>query len=516
MRNMLYCAVFFSGMSALAAEFGAARLLQMRFSSITLVWAIIISLVLVYFALGYAFGGRLADRFPNYHTFFTVIALGGISLCLVPLVAQPVLQHASLAFSEFNIAVIGVTFMATLLLFSIPVTLLAMTSPFALRLLLKDLKRAGNVAGNVSALSTFGSVLGALLPALLLFDLIGAARSILFFGLLVAAIGSVGLFFTGHLKRALLFSVATLLFIGIFFFGNFQVKTTPGQIYETESAYNYIEVVEVDQYRLLFLNEGFGVHSAYHPTEEIYYDIWNRFLAGPFFNSPPHYPEQVESIAIVGLAAGTSARLATEIFGPIPIDGFEIDPKIIETGREYFEMTMPNLKAITTDGRWGLGRTQKRYSLIIVDAYSAAYIPPNLATSEFYALVHDRLLPDGVLAVNVGRVGQDRRLINDLGATIEEYFPSLYVVDIPFSNYISIIFATKSETVIENLIANYDLLQVDEQTHHFLLFAIETTIENLAAPPSGGRVYTDDWAPVESVTNSMIVRAFTGNRPDYY
>lgn len=515
MRNMLYCAVFFSGMSALAAEFGAARLLQIRFSSISLVWAIIISLVLVYFALGYAIGGRLADRFPNHYTFFTVIALGGISLCLVPLVAQPVLQQAGRAFSEFNIAVIGVTFMATLMLFSIPVTLLAMTSPFALRLLLKDLKQAGNIAGNVSALSTFGSVLGALLPTLLLFNLIGTARSILLFGLLMAAIGSVGLFFVGHLKRALLFSSATLLFIGIFLFGNFQVKTSPGQIYETESVYNYIEVVEVNNYRFLFLNEGFSLHSAYHPSEEIYYDYWNWFLAGPFFNSPVYYPEQVESIAIVGLAAGTSARLATEIYGPIPIDGFEIDPKIIDVGREYFAMNMPNLEAIITDGRWGLGRARKSYSLIIIDAFSAAYTPANLTTSEFYALVYDSLLPDGVIAVNVARIGQDRRLINDLAATIGEYFPSVYVADIPFSNYNSIIFATKSETFIENLLANYDLLKADEQIHQYLLFAIEATINNLAAPPSGGRVYTDDWAPVESVTNSMIIRALAGNGLDY-
>jgi hypothetical protein len=60
----------------------------------------------------------------------------------------------------------------------------------------------------------------------------------------------------------------------------------------------------------------------------------------------------VESMAIIGLAAGTTPRQATQVFGPLPIDGFEIDPQIIQVGREYFDMTQPNLNAIAKTGAW--------------------------------------------------------------------------------------------------------------------------------------------------------------------
>jgi len=509
MRKLIYSTVFLSGMSALAAEFGASRLLQMRFSSITLVWAVIIGLILVYFAIGYALGGRLADRSPHPKTFFHVISWGGLTLSIVPLVAQPMLRYASLASDMLNFGAMAAAFLATLVLFSVPITLLAMTSPFALRLLLEDPGRAGNVAGNVSAFSTFGSVLGAFLPTLLLFDLVGAARSILVFGLLMLALGVLGLFRSGAARNALLFALALIFFAGMFAFGDFHGKDTPGQVYEAESAYNYIEVLEIGQSRYLRLNDGQGVHSEYHPTELFYGGPWEQFLVGPFFNAAPHRLEQVERIAVVGLAAGTSARQATAIFGSVPIDGYEIDPKIVQVGRDYFEMTMSNLNVFIADGRWGLEHSPHQYSLIIVDAYRPPYIPPNLTTREFFGIVHERLAPDGVLAINIGRTADDRRLINDLAATIGEHFPSIYVMDIPYT-FNSILYATKAETSLDNLFANYNQLRADAASHPLLVTATAVTLSNLRENPSGGRVYTDDLAPVESITNDMILRFILG------
>ncbi len=268
-------------------------------------------------------------------------------------------------------------------------------------------------------------------------------------------------------------------------------------------------MLEVGQNRYLRLNDGQGTHSAYHPTELFYHGPWEQFLVGPFFNPAPHPTSRVERIAVVGLAAGTTARQATAIFGPIPIDGYEIDPKIVQVGRDYFEMTMPNLNVFVTDGRWGLERSPHQYSLIIVDAYRPPYIPPNLTTREFFGIVYDRLAPDGVLSINIGRTADDRRLINDLAATISEHFPSIYVMDIPYT-FNSILYATKAETRLENLSANYSLLQSDAASHPLLLTASAVTLSNLRETPSGGRVYTDDWAPIEAVTNEMIIRFILG------
>jgi spermidine synthase len=237
---------------------------------------------------------------------------------------------------------------------------------------------------------------------------------------------------------------------------------------------------------------------------------WEQFLVAPFYNKPPFGTDKIKRIAIVGLAAGTTARQATAVFGDIPIDGFEIDPKIVDVGRKYFGMTMPNLNAIITDGRWGLAHSPETYSLIAVDAYRPPYIPPHLTTREFFQIAYDHLEQDGVLAINVGRAPGDRRLIDDLAATIGSVFPSIYVMDIP-NTFNSIIYATKQPTTAENLTANMISLAQDPRTHPLLLQAGMAAISNLQPVQKGGMVFTDDLAPIEWITNDMVLKFILGS-----
>jgi spermidine synthase len=283
------------------------------------------------------------------------------------------------------------------------------------------------------------------------------------------------------------------------------VKATPGQIFETESGYNYIQVLEVDGYRYLRLNEGQGIHSAYHPTEINYYGPWKQFLAAPFFNEPPYLPEDVNNIAIVGLAGGTTARQATAVFGPIPIDGFEIDPQIIEIGERYFAMNQPNLNAMAQDGRWGLERSQHKYDLIVLDAYRPPYIPWHLTTTEFFQNVQDHLTDKGSLAINVGRAPGDRRLIDVMVSTLQMVFPSVYVMDVP-DTFNSIIYATSQPTSADNLYINFIELSDRADVHPLLIESLQITALNLQPIPESTTVFTDDLAPVEWITNNMVLR----------
>ncbi len=516
MRRYIYLTVFFSGMTTLAAEFGASRLLQMRFSSINLVWATIIGLILVYLAVGYAIGGRWADRSPHARTMYMIMAWGGFTLGLVPFVAQPVLVAAATASDQLNLGIMAGAFLGTLILFSIPVTLLAMISPFAIRISLADgdAAHAGDVAGRLYSVSTIGSVLGAFLPSLLLFPLIGTSRTILAFGIGTLLIALIGLVQAGGWRRAIPFLLMLAALAVIIVFGDFHVKDTPGQVYETESDYNYIEVIQRGETTYLRLNDGQGVHSQYHPSELFYGGPWEQFLVGPLFNPPPYDAQsQVRRIAIIGLAAGTTARQATAVYGAIPIDGYEIDPKIVAVGREYFGMTMPNLNVHVTDGRWGLEHSPYKYDIIAVDAYRPTYIPPNLTTREFFQICAEHLTDTGVLVVNIGRAPGDRRLINDLGATILAVLPSAHVMDIP-NTFNSMLFATKQASTNDNLAANLALLLQNPQAAPLLLRAAQVAYTSLKPDPAGGMVYTDDLSPVEWVTNSLIINFIVGGGVD--
>ncbi len=505
MQRYLYFTVFASGMVTLAVEMGASRLLGSSFGDSNLVWASIIGLILIYLTAGYFVGGRWADRSPYIKTLFTILIWGAFFSGVAAMVARPVLRVAANAFDQLQLAVLAGSFTSVLILFSIPITLLGMISPFAIRLAMTDARHAGSIAGKLYGISTMGSFIGTFLPELIFIPWIGTVRTFLLFSGLLTLTAIVGMWRFTSRRQALayLWMPLSLALMALWGAGG-PIKNTAGQIYETESTYNYIQVLEIDGFRYLRLNEGQGIHSIWHPEQIVYGGPWQQFLAAPFFNAAPHGIDQVEDIAIVGLAAGTIPRQATAVFGPVAIDGYEIDPQIIEVGRTYFDMNLPNLNAIAQDGRWGLVHSSRRYSVIGVDAYRPPYIPWHLTTREFFQIVYDHLDDDGVMVINVGRSPSDRSLINALASTIGAVFPSVYVMDVPDS-FNSIIYATRQKTEILDLYRNFEFLKQQDGVHPLLLQSLEWTILYQQPTPSGWQVFTDDWSPIEWITNSLVL-----------
>ncbi|MCB1602853.1 MAG: hypothetical protein KDI66_22750, partial [Xanthomonadales bacterium] len=169
-------------------------------------------------------------------------------------------------------------------------------------------------------------------------------------------------------------------------------------IYEDESVYNYIAVRQWGSERHLKLNDGVGIHSVYHPDSVLSLGIWDYFLLAPFFRQSPVPSNQspvasrqspVSNLLIIGLAAGTVSELYTDIYGPLPITGVELDGQILEVGRQYFGMTQPNLTAVAADGRRWLADqpADAQWDVIAIDAYRPPYIPFHLTTVEFFTLV---------------------------------------------------------------------------------------------------------------------------------
>jgi spermidine synthase len=511
MKKYLYFAVFASGMTSLAIEMAASRLLGSVFGTSNLVWASIIGLIMIYLSIGYFWGGRWADRSPYPQTLFKVMAWGAFMTGLVPLIARPLLPFAADAFDNLQLGILFGSFSAVLLLFIIPVTLLGMISPFAIRIAMQQTERAGNVSGQIYAISTLGSFVGTFLPVLVLIPIAGTTNTFLIFSLFLLVVALVGLALAQQRRQVLLYLWMPLLLLVLGYFLSRQpIKTSVGQIYETESAYNYIQVLQIDDYRMLRLNEGQGVHSMWHPTKLDFAGPWEEFLAAPFLNAPDYSPERVQRVAILGLAAGTFARQATAVFGPVPIDGYEIDPAIIAVGRKYFDMNEPNLNPVVQDGRWGLAHSKQRYTLIALDAYQPPYIPWHLTTQEFFQTIHDHLTADGAVAINVGRSPKDRRLLDDLVSTLQTVFPSVYVMDVP-DTFNSVLYATVQPTRVENLYRNYIVLSGQKNVHPLLLESIRRFVVNQKPATPGGRIFTDDRAPIELITNQMVLNYVFSN-----
>ena len=504
MKRYLYFAVFSSGLATMASEMAASRLLGNVFGSSNLVWASIIGLILIYLTAGYFLGGRLADKRPEHKTLFSVMLWGGFAIGVVPLVSRPILKLAATAFDNLQMGDLLGSFVVVMVLFIIPITLLGMVSPIAIRLAITTPEESGQISGRIYAISTMGSFIGTFLPVLLLIPLLGTTNTFITVSVFLMLVALVGLVLDQGWKKTFIWLwMPVALTITALSWAGGTFKDTPGQVIELESAYNYIEVVEDDGYTMLRLNDGQGVHSMYNPEVIDYGGPWQQFLAGPFFY-PDTGLEDVERIAIIGLAAGTTARQATAVFGPLPIDGYEIDPEIIAVGEEYFGMDLPHLNAYAQDGRWGLFTSEEEYTLVAIDAYRPPYIPWHLTTQEFFQLVEDHLTEQGVVVINVGRSPSSRALIDAMVTTLQTVFPSVHVMDIPYTLN-TMVYATKQPTEIEDLIGNYLALRGDPATHPLLLHAIEQTILYEQPLPAPTVVFTDDKAPVEWVVNRMVL-----------
>lgn len=505
MRRYLLFTVFISGMTTLAAEFAASRLIGNVFGTSNIVWASIVGLILIYLTCGYFLGGKWADANPTPTALYRVLAWGAFTLGLVPYIAGPVLRAAASAFELLQVGVLGASFIAVLVLFSVPITLLGTMSPFAIRLSVDDTSHAGRTSGQIYAISTLGSFIGTFLPTLVTIPAIGTKNTFLVFSLLLlfVALAGLGKFASRrdmliHLWMPVVIVIAAMLSRGQ------ALKSNTGQVYETESAYNYIQVAQQNGYTILRLNEGQGVHSIYHPDTLQYDGPWDQFLVSPYFYVGRKLSD-VKRVAIVGLAAGTTARQMTAVYGDIPIDGFEIDPEIVAVGRKYFGMNMPNLNVIIGDGRWNLEQSEYKYDIIAVDAYRPPYIPPHMTTQEFFQIAADHLTEDGVMVINSASVPGDRRLIDGLATTMGTIFPSIYTVDIPGSLN-TMIFATRQKTVPENFAANLVTFSQDPSVHPLLVHSMQTTFANLKTGYDMTTVFTDDHAPIEWIVNDMVIR----------
>jgi spermidine synthase len=491
--HLLEVVVFCVGMASLGAEIAAARLLAPWFGASTIVWANTIATVLVALSIGYALGGRLADRNPTMRGLSTVVVCAAALLALVPFVSGPFLHLSVTAFDELS----GGLFVGSLLgvgvLIAVPVLLLGMVSPYAVRLKVDQVEDAGRVAGRLYAVGTIGSLTGTFLAALLLIPVVGTHRTFLLFALALAVASLPGLgrrWLPGAVVGVV---IAGLLVVPV---GTTKAATTSGKvIWERETEYQYARVIqEPDGERVLELNEGLAVHSLYRPGRWLTGGYWDDMLVLPFAGAHP--PKRV---AILGSAAGTTARAMAHYFPDVKIDAVELDPDVTEVGRQLFDLRGRSITTHTADARPWLQAQHTTYDAILVDAYRQPYIPFYLATREFFDAVRDHLTPGGTVAINVGHPEQSDRLEKVLSATLRASFGDDRVWRDRVDDTNTMVLGTTD--------ASDPAVQLRDATMPADVRAVAGAVADRLAPGlRGGTVYTDDRAPVEWLVDASLAQ----------
>ena len=486
--------MFVGGASSLGGEIALARLVAPYFGASTIVWANTIAVVLVALSLGYWWGGRLADRHPDVRFMSGLVLGAGAGLAAVSVAARPLLDAGTRALDSISAGAFVGSLLAVLILSALPLVALGMITPFALRLSLATIERSGTVAGHLYGLSTAGSLVGTFLAALVLIPLAGTHRTFLTFALALALVGAIG---RPRWGIPLAVATATLLTLPP---SPIKAASPDGRvIYETETPYQYARVIQSsDGSRRLELNEGLAVHSLYRPGSYLTGDYWDEFLVLPraVQATPP------ARIAILGNAAGTIARAYGHYFPQTRVDAVELDGRLADIGRRFFDLRGPRLHLITADARPFLRQSQTRYDSIFLDAYRQPYIPFYLVTREFFALVRQHLTPGGTLIVNVGHPAGSTQLEKAVSATLATVFT--HVVRDPSQATNTILAASTAAPTRPRLTDS----QLPAGLHPVALAAGG----RLAPALRGGPIYTDDRAPVEWLIDRAIVSYAAGHR----
>jgi predicted membrane-bound spermidine synthase len=478
--------VFGAGIGALATEITASRLLAPYFGSSTVVWANLIGIVLAALALGYWLGGRLADRRPEPALLGYIVLAAALCIAVIPFAARPFLDVTVEGLDTASAGAVVGSFLAVVVLCAPPVVLLGMVSPFAIRLAVSSITTAGAVAGRLYALSTAGSLVGTFLPALVLIPGIGTQRTFLAIAALVAA--------SSCFLLGARYLVVSAVLAGLLLVPPGAIKGEKGLIHEETSRYQYIAVVQrPDGRRVLHLNEGLVIHSLWRPGSVLTGGEWDTYLA-----VPPLLGRPLERVAILGNAAGTTARALGVYYPEADVDGVELDPGVTRVGRRYFGLgDNPRLTVHTADARPFLRSADTRYDLIVVDAYRQPYVPFYLATREFFRLVRDHLTPGGIVVLNVAAVPDDKRLVSAIGGTLATELPQ--VLEWPALRFNSFLLGFTKPLSPAERDRRLESGPRDVAPLRDLLAREARAVEPSQHP------WTDDRAPVEWLTDRMIV-----------
>ena len=513
----LYLTEFFSGMSVMAVELGASRLLAPYFSSSQIVWTIIIGTIMIAMALGNYFGGKSADKDPDPDKLYKRILISAVWIAAIPFIGKLVILGVSalLIVTVSTNFLIWAAFLACMIIFAYPLFLLGTVTPSLVKYTTDSLEDNGKTVGTLGAFNTIGSIIGTFAPTFITIPAVGTAVTFLIFSGVLLLLGIV--YFISCKRCTVRVIVCTVLFIAFCItsttigFAFWEKKLT----FEGESVYNYLQVKDESDRTVLSTNVLFGVQSVYMKEgglSGLYYDT---ALAAPMMSEGG----DKSSLLVLGMGTGTYAKQCSSYFPDMVIDGVEIDDRITDLAHEYFDMS-EDMNVVTYDGRAFLNSLKgayksgiahaEKYDVIMVDAYQDITIPFQMSSKEFFTLVRDSLNPGGVMVVNMNMRSDAEDGINAyLADTISSVFSEVYTSDVTGSTNREL-FASNDPKMLERL--NKNIAAISDPDLFSCLDSVSASLKHYEA---GDLVLTDDKAPVE-VLGMRVIDGMISSELGYY
>lgn len=496
--------VFVAGAVLMALEMAGSRVLAIHFGSSIYVWGAIIGVFLAALAGGYYTGGIIADRRPTFLLLTLLLFAAGCWLVLIPIYANRVNSVIrSIHFGERLDPLI-----ATVLLFGGPSVLLGTVSPFAVRLAARSVERIGNLSGRLYALSTVGSIAGTMVSAFWLIPLIGVRALLQSLGAMLILVVLVVLPKSRATVTTALAGLAALS-------ASLWVTSVFGRpkhtvVFEADSAYHHLQVIDnsyLNSRALQFNNYTESMIDLAPPH-------LTRLRSTDAFQLARIFRPRLERVLIIGGGGGVGARAFVEQDPNVIVDLVEIDPVVVDVGERYFYLQRgPRLNVHVEDGRQFVRRTQSKFDLVVLDAYTiGGQIPFHLTTREFTQELKRILNPGGIMLANItSRLeGPRSKVLRSECKTFASTFSSLYVFPIPLNletvldrkaprNVIVVAFDGDENWPSEEIVNAAQLLVQNRVVTvpglvDYTRFVITTPLQFNDVP-----VLTDDYAPIDTM-----------------
>ena len=513
MRNkwFLYITEFFAGVSVMAVELGASRLMAPYFSSSQIVWTVIIGVIMIAMAIGNLWGGKLADKTNSPDRLYGRILIAAIWIALIPFAGRWLIAGVSLLLATFVTKnfLVWAALAACLVIFAFPCVLLGTVTPSLTKFTVDNLDDTGKTVGRLNALNTIGSIIGTFVPTFITIPAVGTAATFLIFAGVLAAIGIV--YFAFARKRMIKGIVAAVVIVGLCFtlptysFAFWESDIT----LEDESIYNYLQVKDNDKRTVLSTNVLFGVQSIQRKDAELTGMYYDYALAAPCMAGMDGRENDGRSVMILGMGSGTYASYCVRYFPGVKVQGAEIDEKIADIATEYFGLP-GSVEVAVEDGRAYLTASQEQFDVIMVDAYQDITIPFQLSSVEFFTEVQRHLKPGGVMVVNLNMTSaQDGSINQYLCDTMASVFAHTYTVNVP-ANTNTVVFCTDSDGLRRTFDENR--ARLSNAKYADMMAKVAQSLQDYTG---GDCILTDDKAPVELLGMRVLDELIDGQL-NYY
>ncbi|MEK7767258.1 MAG: fused MFS/spermidine synthase, partial [bacterium] len=386
---LLRLTVFCSGAAVLILELLGSRLLAPVFGSSLYVWSSLIAVTLLALAVGYRAGGMAADRFEPLPMLDRALGVAGWLVLLIPFPRSAMLPAAA------ALGLRGGALVSALLMLGPALALLGAISPLAAKAAVSGLESLGLRVGGLYALSTVGSLAGALATGFVLIPVFGVRRLL---GVTAAVLFLPALaHWTSaprgpdrRLWRALAVLGLLAALVSSLLHATYPMKAadSPWQLlFRSDSPYGEVKVAQHRQSRVLLLNGT--MQTALDLTTG--YPVFPYAIGVASLLRTAH--PRAKRALLIGFGGGVLADYLTG--RGLTVESVEIDPIIAAAARRFF-VRRPGLAVAEADGRTFLARAAPgAYDAVLLDAYAGDAPPAHLLTAEAFQLVRRALAPGG-------------------------------------------------------------------------------------------------------------------------